>query len=797
MATTRAAGRSGAAGGTDRGRDPPRPLRVRVWPRIVVRMGHWTSRLALRCAVHPWRVVAAWVALLVAAVVCIGALLSSALTTDSTVTANLESKTGFDLIDKRLPNQDPLGGEIVIVRSDTATVTDPAFRAAVQRLARDIEATGKTPPVQTYYDTGAAALVSADRHATLLPVTLLDKKHVDAAATKVIDVVQAADGNGFTVNIAGQATLGHDFLRISEQDLRKGELYFGLPAALIVLLLVFGAVVAASVPLILAMVAIPVTIGVVALIGQVYQLSFFVVNMVVAMGLALGIDYSLFVVSRYREERRAGAAKTDAITRAGATATVAVTFSGMSFTVALLGLLLVPDETLRSLAVGAVIVGMVTVLLALTLLPAVLSLLGDRIDALPVPFVHSAVHSGQSREGRHWRRFVHVIMRRPAVTLALAVGFLLLCALPVLGLRTGQSGVSALPDGLISKQGFLALQSGFPGAARTDPARVVVEGNPADPAVRAAVGQLQAKVAADRTFGPTAVARYPAAGLTVVDVPLPGDPNNDPAKAALRTLRHDYVVPAFAGAPAKAYVTGTTAFNLDYAALISTWLPRVIGFVLVLTFVLLTLIFRSVVLAGKAVVLNLLSVGAAYGLLVLVFQDGVGNGLLGLTRAETVEPWVPVFLFSVLFALSMDYHVFLLSRIREHYTRTGNTREAVAEGIATTGRLITGAALIIVVVFAGFAAGDLVGFQQMGFGVAVALLLDATVVRSIVVPASMALLDRWNWYLPRWLSWLPELQVEGQGTGRTPAAGEPAVPAGVVPGQRAERAPSEERGERR
>ena len=737
-----------------------------------------TSAWARACALHPWRTVGVWAVLFVAGLVSIAALLSSALTTDASITANVEGKVGFDLLDNRLPTGQVFGGEAVVVRSESLTVSQPEFRGFVDRLVRDLDATGKVEGITTTYQANDSSLVSSDQHATLLSVRLRDTDTPETDVEDVVTTVQAADQNpSFAVHITGNATLGRDFTRVSEDDLRRGELYFGLPAAMLVLLFVFGAVVAAGVPLLMALVCIPVTIGVAAIIGQAWTLSFFITNMVFAMGLALGIDYSLFVVSRYREERRRGLEKIDAIARSGGTASVAVSFSAMSFTVALTGLLLVPDTILRSLAVGAITVGIITVLATLTLLPAVLSLLGDRVDSLHLPWARSATHAGGEYENPRWLAFVRAVMRHAGLVLAVTVGLLLLAALPVLRLNTGQQGVVSLPDKLVAKHGYDAVQRDFPTSGRTDPARVVVDGSTGSPAIRAAVADLQQRLALDPTFGDSRVTRYDDKNLTIVDVPLPGDPDGDAAKTALRSLRADFVHPVFRAAGVPAYVTGTTAFNLDYADLIDTWLPRVIGFVLFLTFILLTVVFRSLVLSVKAVLLNLLSVGAAYGLLVLVFQEGVGAGLLGLTQVETVEPWVPVFLFSVLFALSMDYHVFLLSRIREKHAETGDTSEAVAHGIASTGQLITGAALIIVVVFAGFATGDLVGFQQMGFGVAAALLIDATIIRSIVVPSAMTLLGRWNWYLPSWLQWLPELQIEGPAAQPAVEAGEPVVPA--------------------
>jgi RND superfamily putative drug exporter len=434
-----------------------------------------------------------------------------------------------------------------------------------------------------------------------------------------------------------------------------------------------------------------------------------------------------------------------------------VLFSGSSFVVALLGLLLVPDTILRSLALGAIIVGAVTMAAAITLLPAVLALLGDRVNALRLPLVgrdHPA-------ESPFWTRAVRAVLRRPALALTAGVLILLTAASPVLGLHTGTSGVSSLPEDSLAKAGALALERSFPGTSTTDPAQVVISGNVESKTVTAAIAQFEASTAGDPDFGATQKEFADNGKAVLISIPLVGDPDHSQARRGLERLRTDLIPAAFEGTDVNVLVGGTTAENVDYSDVINHWLPIVLCFVLGLSFLLLTVVFRSIVISATAVVLNLLSVGAAYGLLVLVFQHGVGADLLGFQQVERVEAWVPVFLFSVLFALSMDYHVFLLSRIRERYEQTGDTNEAVVHGIAATGRIITGAALIIVVVFAGFAAGQLVMFQQMGFGVAIALLVDATLIRMIVVPATMAVLGPWNWYLPTWLNWLPELHVEG------------------------------------
>jgi uncharacterized membrane protein YdfJ with MMPL/SSD domain len=494
-----------------------------------------------------------------------------------------------------------------------------------------------------------------------------------------------------------------------------------------------------------------------ALVGQAFPLSVFATNMLTGMGLALGIDYSLFVLSRYREERLHGRERLEAIAVVGATAGRAVLFSGIAFILAMVALLLVPSTIMRSVAAGAILVAPVSVAAALTLLPALLSLLGDRVNAPRIPLFGGTADRDQSP---FWSRTVRAVMRRPAASLALATAILLAMAVPVLALRSGEAGVSTLPDRLAAKQGYLALNAQFPGET-TEPVEVVIDGDAASPAVRSGIARLRERLASEELFGRAEPETNRAGDLTVLTVPIRGDPLGEDAVDAVRELRSEHVPAAFRDPGVQVLVAGDTAESIDKSGTMNGWLPIVLVFVFGLSFVLLTIAFRSLVVAGKAIAMNLLSVGAAYGLLVLVFQEGVGNELLGFPQVDTIESWVPLFLFAVLFGLSMDYHVFLLTRIRERFSQTGDNSDAIAHGVASTGRIITGAALIIIAVFSGFARGDLVMFQQMGFGVAIALLLDATIVRLVLVPAAMELLGDRNWYLPAWLRWLPDVQVEG------------------------------------
>jgi putative drug exporter of the RND superfamily len=714
-----------------------------------------TERLARHAALHPKRMIGIWAAVFALSVAAIALLLPSALTTDAEVTNNPESQQGYHALARHLPPRDDFVHEVVLARAPGKDVTsDEEAQRQIRELREAILATGRVRNVEGPLDGGDASLVSPDRDAAVLAVTMgLD---AEDGIVDVVDVVERFDEGPLEVAITGEYTADEDFLTLSNKDLKEGELFFGLPASLVVLLLVFGAVVASLVPVLLAIVAIVFALALTAVVGQVWELSFFVVNMLTGMGLALGVDYSLFIVSRFREERARGLGKVDAIAASGRTASRAVLFSGSAFVIALTGMLLVPDTILRSLAAGAILVGFTAVLAATTLLPAVLSLLGDRIDRLRLPLV------GRGRgEGRFWTAVVGAVQRRPLAWLLAATALLVALSLPALDLRTGSAGVRTLPDGYAAKDGFNALEAEF-GVGTVDTAQVVVEGDIDNAGAQAALDGLSELVANDAGFRAPEASNAPDGRLAVIEAQVRGDSRDEAAVQAVERLRAEYVPAAGFPADLDVYVTGETAEIVDYREVMESWLPVVFLFVLGLSFVLLTIAFRSLVVPAKAIMLNLLSVGAAYGLIVAVFQKGWGNELFGFPRVDAIEAWLPLFLFSVLFGLSMDYHVFLLSRIRERYSQTGDSSEAVSYGVRTTARLITGAALIIIVVFVGFATGELVMFQQMGFGVAVALLLDATVIRSVLVPAAMELLGERNWYLPRWLEWLPRYEVEAR-----------------------------------
>ena len=715
----------------------------------------FTGRLARTTATHPWTTLGVWVAMLAVAFVLAGNL-GNVLTDDGDLTVATEAETAEDLLAAHFP-ADPDEGptEFVLVEGGALTADDPAFQAVVTDLVADLRATEGVESAVSYLD--GAAPVSDDGTVALVPVELSPGGDSSELAIGVVAATEAASAtDGFAVSTIGNGSVGNEFDRLAEETLVRGET-LGVAVALVILLIVFGAAVAAGLPLVLAIGSILLAVGMTTIVGQAFDLSTFVLNMITMIGLAVGIDYSLFVVQRFREERAKGHAVVDAVERAGDSATRAVFFSGVTVVIALLGLLYMPDTVMRSLGIGAILAVVAAVAAALTLLPAILGLLGDRVNKGKVPFVNgSSYHEGG---GRFWHRVTEIVTARPIISVALAGGILLLAAAPYLTINTGSNSIESLPEDSPSRHAWTVLNDNFD--TGTISTFIVVDGDPTDPAVAAATNVLVASLATDANYGEATVTPSPDGAIGLVEVVTKLDPSTTEANEAVINLR-ETTIPAAFGGVADVYVTGDAAWNADYVAELNARTPVVFVFVLGLSFLLLMVVFRSIVVPVKAIIMNLLSVGAAYGLLVAVFQHGLGADLLGFQQTDVIEAWVPMLMFAVLFGLSMDYHIFLLSRIKERYDVTGKNTESVAFGLGSTGAIITGAALIMVAVFGGFATGDLVMFQQMGFGLAVAVILDATIVRSVLVPATMKLLGDRNWYLPSWLTWLPEIHIEGR-----------------------------------
>ncbi|MCE7929418.1 MAG: MMPL family transporter [Dehalococcoidia bacterium] len=717
-----------------------------------------TRAMARFAARRPWTVITAWALLLVAGIAAASAM-AGQLSTGMEMRVETESSRAEKLLEERLRGPQEVR-EFVLIRSDHGTVLDEDFRDRAGRLLAEIVATPGVVMALNYYESLDSALLSDDQATLLIPVVLSGT--VDEAAETVqplMALLERYDGrDGFSVVTGGEGSISRAFTETAEKDLRAAEIV-GLPIALVVLVVVFGALVAAGVPIVVGMVAIAVSLGITALIASAFELSIFTVNMITMTGLAVGIDYSLLIVQRFREERRSGRGRDEAIERTGATASRAVLFSGMTVVVALFSMFLVPSSLFQSVAAGAVIVVIVAVAAALTLLPALLRLLGDRVNLGTIPLPGSRASS--PNEGGFWARTASFVMKRRVASIVASVALLLVAGVPYLNARLGFAGVASLPESSVAYRAFSLLDSEF-SAGLLSPADIVIDAEDVhSPEVAAAIDELRERLFADPNFSRPMVEANEAGDLALVTVAVSGDPLGSHAIQAVERLRSQYIPAAFAGTGAEVSVGGETARDIDYSTVITGVTPVVLAFVLGLSFLILLVIFRSVVVPLKAILMNLLSVGAAYGVMTLVFQQGVGAELLGFRQVERIESWVPLFMFAMLFGLSMDYHVFLLTRIREHFDATGDNAASVRHGVQNTAGMITGAALIMVAVFGGFAMGELTMFQQMGFGLAVAVILDATIIRTVLVPASMALLGDLNWYLPPWLKWLPKVHVEG------------------------------------
>jgi RND superfamily putative drug exporter len=730
------------------------------------------SRLARSSARHPWVAVGFWVVLIASAVASTGQMKFE----ETWEVQGSESARAQHLYEEMYGEVPPQ--ETVVVFSVGANVDDPRYRTYVGELVARLRAVPEVESVTSYYETGAVQLVSADRLTTILPVILRgDIQDAPGNVRPMLKALDEMERDGFKAMTAGDGSIMRDWNHTAKEDLKRGEM-IGLPAALIVLVFVFGAGVAAGVPVVLGLLGILTAVGATALISKMFGISSTVINIITMIGLAVGIDYTLFIVERFREERAKGVEKIEAIARAGDTASRAVLFSGITVMIALAGLFIVPSNVFKGMAVGAMLVVVAAVAVALTLLPAVLSLLGDKINWLHLPGRGSGRVATSSENG-FFARTTAAVIKRPIVAAGVTLAILIAAAAPALTIELGSSGMEQMPRHLESAQAFRVLDAKF-SSGRLGPAYVLIEGDVNSAETAAAIERLRAKVTSDSDFGGFVDPDYSSDGsIAMVEVLVNGDPMDEPARAVVDRLRNEYIPNAFAGAPVDVFVGGSSAGTTDYVNTMTQYLPLVIGFVLALSFVLLMMVFRSIVIPGKAIIMNLLSVGAAYGLVVLVFQHGVGADLLGFTETPSIAAFLPVFLFAVLFGLSMDYHVFLLSRVQERYLETGDNTDAVSYGLRSTAHIITGAAAIMLMVFGGFALGEMVELQQMGFGLAVAVLLDATIVRSVLVPASMELLGDRNWYFPSWLEWLPRINVEGTPTTSAPVR-QPVVAAEFV-----------------
>jgi RND superfamily putative drug exporter len=652
--------------------------------------------------------------------------------------------------------------ENVLVHSRLYDAGNPKFVAVVAATLRVLAAQPNVTNLQDpLFKQQGGGQVSPDGHSVLIQFDI--KGDPNKAKGKVEPIVKAVagveTGQFFTVREIGNASAMYEIDKSFSKDFKHAE-WLTLPLTVLILVLSFGSLVAAGLPVLLAFSAVLASIGLFSLATHASSADYQSTSAVILLvGMAVGVDYSLFYLRREREERAAGKEQRHALLRAAATSGQAVLISGVTVLIAMAGMFIAQHKLFNGMAFGTMLVVLCAVIGSLTVLPAALSKLGDRVDRGRIPWVGKAKHA--AGESRFWGYVLDRVLRRPALSLALGGGLLLLAASPVLSMHTKLPSFTDMPRDLPIVQTYNDLIEAFPGA----PSPAVVALSATDvrsDAVATAIADLKrTATATGQMFNPIQVTINRDSTTAEIFIPLAGNGDDAKSLAALATLRNR-VLPATLGRlPGVEYaVTGDTAGTRDFNEQMKSRMPWVLAFVLGLAFVLLLATFRSIVIPITAILLNLLSVGAAYGLLVLIFQHSWAEQLLRFTSNYSIVSWLPMFLFVILFGLSMDYHVFILSRIKELHDSGLSTEEAVARGIRRTAGTVTSAAIIMVAVFAIFGTLSLIQMKQMGVGLGLAVLIDATLIRGVLLPSAMKLLGEWNWYMPRWLEWVPSLTPE-------------------------------------
>ena len=716
---------------------------------IAGRAGSWSAR-------HRRAAILGWLAFVVAAIVLGAAIGTKHIAQDANGVG--ESARADKVLHDQFPQQ---ASEQVLVQSGTLTAKDPQFRATVQDVVGRLSQLSTVEHVRSPLTAGNTGEISRDGHSALVSFDIKGKSddavnHVGPSLAATAAAQRAHPG--LRIEQAGDASSNKALNKSFSDDFSRART-LSLPITLIILILAFGALVAAGIPVLLAITGVGATLGLVAAVSHIAAVDPAVSEVVLLIGMAVGVDYSLFYMRREREERAAGRDERAALEAAAATSGRSVMVSGLTVIAAMAGMYLAGSKTFSSMATGTILVVAVAVLGSLTVLPALLSKLGDRVMKGRVPFV--ARRRESRAEPRLWGAVVDRVMRHPVISVVLAGGAVVALALPAIGLHTSPPGLQGLPKGLPIVQTLNRIEAAFPGGPV--PAAVVVQAKDvASPQVQAAIGRLERRaLATGQMHRPFKVDVNPAHTVAVVSVPLSGMGTDSASYRALDVLRGD-VVPATLGQlpGVRAQVTGMTAGAKDFNDSMKAHLPLVFAFVLAMAFLLLLITFRSIAIPITAITLNLLSVAAAYGVLVLVFQHSWAQSLLNFKSTGAITSWLPLFLFVVLFGLSMDYHVFILSRIRELRDGGMRTEDAISHGIKATAGPVTSAAVVMVAVFAIFGSLGALEFKQLGIGLAVAILLDATLIRAVLLPATMKLLGDANWYLPKRLSWLPRVAHE-------------------------------------
>jgi uncharacterized membrane protein YdfJ with MMPL/SSD domain len=705
---------------------------------LASRAGQWSAR-------HRRRAIAGWFAFIILAFVAGGAIGQRTLSdVDAGNGESQRADRAFEAAD--FPDY---AEEQVLVQGTTGVRGDPAVRHAVADVVARLGHAPGVYDIQSPLKIGNANQISADGRSALVLFKIagdddLTAQRVDAT----LAATAAAQRANSTVRVEqmGDASIDKEVIKSYEDDFRKAEVT-SVPVTLVILLIAFGSIVAAGIPLLLGLTAVIGALGLLGPISHVIPVGDMVSSIVLLIGLAVGVDYSLFYLRRKLEERDRGRSNEDALATAAATSGQAVLISGMTVIVAMAGMLMAGNAVFTSFGIGTITVVAVAMLGSVTVLPALLAALGDRVEWGRMPFISRSRHRGDSRV---WGWILDRVLHRPALSLALGAGLLIALALPAVGMHTMSPGAAGMPRNLDIIRTYDRIQAAFPGGPT--PAVVIVHGDdvthqPVQQGIRAMIAHARKDVG---ITGPPTITVSPDRSIAVVQLPLPGEGTDDTSSLALARLRND-VIPVTIDrvAGTETGVSGLTATSEDFNDVMKARLPIVVAFVLGLAFVLLLTTFRSIVIPLTAIVLNLLSVSAAYGVVKLIFQDGNLESLLGFHSLGGIISWLPLFLFVVLFGLSMDYHVFILSRIREAVDSGMSTEEAVSHAIKSTAGVVTSAAVVMVAVFSIFATLGAIEFKQFGVALGVAVLVDATIVRGVLLPAAMKLLGDWNWYLPK------------------------------------------------
>lgn len=725
---------------------PPSPTPTSAAPRrsIAARAGRWSAH-------HKKTAVFGWLAFVVVAFVLGGMVGTKKL--DDADTGAGESGRAEQALDRAFP-QDTVEEQLFVSAPAGTSARDPDVRRAVASLEATLrEQPGVSNVVSPYAGDGA---ISRDGRSALVAYDLRDTE--DDPAVDQITAVNAAVAKAakeyptLRVEPFGDATAEEQIMGQFEEDFQRAEL-LSLPITLLILVVAFGALVAAGLPLLLGITAVVASLGLVALPSQILPVDDAISSVILLIGMAVGVDYSLFYLRREREERAKGRTTEEAIDIAAATSGKAILISGLTVIIAMSGMFLTGDKTFMSFGVGTIIVVAAAMIGSITVVPAMLAWLGPKVDKGRVPLLGRR----KAGESRVWGAILTPVLRFPLAAALLSAGLLVGLALPALHMKTATSGLDQLPRTLPVMQTYDRMQAAFPGEPM--PAIVAVQSPDVRTAeARAAISEMITQAEKTGLFGTGAGVEISENGrVAAVSIPMKGDGVDDASLDGLHALREDIIPATLGAAGIRGEVAGYAAGSQDWNERMRSAAPLVFAFVLTLAFVLLMITFRSVVIPLTGIAMNLLSVGAAYGVLVWVFQQGHLEGLLGFTSPGAVTSWLPIFLFVILFGLSMDYHVFILSRVKEARDAGMSTREAISSGIRSTAGAVTSAAVVMVAVFSIFGSLSMIEMKQMGVGLAVAILLDATIVRGVLLPSVMQLLGERNWYLPGWLAWLPEM----------------------------------------